>query len=158
MAGERKQEHSGPLGMFQRFFQSGAAGSVVLLLCTVAALVLANSRWAEAYSRISETKIGLAWGDRRLGLTIQHFVNDFLMAIFFFVVGLEIKRELVVGQLSSARKAALPAMAAVGGMIVPALVYAVWNAGGPGRHGWGIPMATDIAFALGLLALFGDRV
>src|SRR5262249_5541057 len=148
MAGAGKHKPSGPLGMFQRFVDSGVAGSVVLLLCTLAALVLANSRWADAYFRISETKIGLAWGDPRLGLAVQHFINDFLMAIFFFVVGLEIKRELVVGQLSSVRKATLPAMAALGGMVVPALVYVVWNGGGPGAHGWGIPMATDIAFAL----------
>jgi len=158
MAHREETGRSAALGMFQRFVHSGTAGSIVLLASTLVALALANSPWADAYFRISHTKISIAWGDAKFSLSAQHFVNDFLMAIFFFVVGLEIKRELVVGQLSSRPKAALPVMAALGGMVVPALIYAIVNAGGSGFHGWGIPMATDIAFALGVLALFGDRV
>jgi NhaA family Na+:H+ antiporter len=105
-----------------------------------------------------ETRIGLRIGERALDLSLHHWINDGLMAVFFFVVGLEIKREMLVGELSSPRQAALPIAGALGGMIVPALLYASINAGGPGSAGWGIPMATDIAFALGVLALLGPRV
>jgi NhaA family Na+:H+ antiporter len=144
-------------GVFERFFHSEASGSVVLMACTVGALVWANSPAAPAYFALAQTKIGVSWADARFALSLQHWVNDALMAIFFFVVGLEIKREIVVGRLSSIRQAALPGMAALGGMVVPALAYALLNAGGEGGAGWGIPMATDIAFALGVLALLGDR-
>ena len=96
-------------------------------------------------------------GEHSLEMSLKHWVNDLLMVVFFFVVGLEIKREMVLGQLSSFSKAILPVMAAVGGMLVPAGIYLMFNAGGPGQNGWGIPMATDIAFALGILALFGTR-
>ncbi len=158
MAHGKESRLPGPLGMFQRFVHSGASSSIVLLASTLAALVLANSPWAEGFFRVGHMKVGITWGDAKFGLSVQHFINDFLMAIFFFVVGLEIKRELVVGQLSSFAKAVLPVTAAAGGMIVPALLYALFNAGGAGEHGWGIPMATDIAFAIGLLSLFGRRV
>jgi NhaA family Na+:H+ antiporter len=146
------------LGMFERFVHSEASGSVVLLLSTLTALVWANSPAAESYFALAETKISVAWGGSTFALSLQHWVNDALMAVFFFVVGLEIKRELVVGQLSSLRRAVLPGMAALGGMLVPAGLYALLNAGSEGGRGWGVPMATDIAFALGALALLGERV
>jgi NhaA family Na+:H+ antiporter len=145
------------LTLFQRFVHSEVAGSVVLLVATLIALVWANSPWAEQYFELAGTYIGISWGDATFQLSLQHWVNDALMAIFFFVVGLEIKREIWVGELSSLRQAILPASAAVGGMLVPAALYAALNLGGPGASGWGVPMATDIAFALGLLALFGSR-
>jgi NhaA family Na+:H+ antiporter len=129
-----------------------------LLACTVAAMVWANSPWAESYVRFAHTKIAVSFGSHSFALSLQHWINDALMAVFFFVIGLEIKRELVVGHLSSVRQAILPVAAAVGGMVSPAIVYAFVNAGGPGAAGWGIPMATDIAFALGILALLGRRV
>jgi NhaA family Na+:H+ antiporter len=150
-------EHDAPKTMFQRFFHSEVSGSIVLLFCTVIALVWANSPWAESYFDLAHKYIGVSWGDATFRLSLQHWVNDGLMVIFFFVVGLEIKREIVAGQLSSRRLAGLPVSAALGGMAVPALVYAGFNAGGPGASGWGVPMATDIAFALGILALFGAR-
>ncbi len=140
------------------FLQWQAAGSVVLLAATLLALGWANSPWAESYHHLEHTKIGVSWGDRTFVLSLSHWVADGLMAIFFFVVGLEIKRELLVGSLSSFRRAVLPVCAAIGGMIAPAVIYAAINWRGPGMHGWGIPMATDIAFALGIMALLGDRV
>jgi NhaA family Na+:H+ antiporter len=145
-------------GMFARFVHSAVSSSLVLLACTLLALAWANSPWADAYFGLARTKIGLSWGEAKLVLSLQEWVNDLLMAVFFFVVGLEIKRELVVGQLSSVHQAVLPVAAAVGGMAAPAAFYLFFNAGGPGRHGWGVPMATDIAFALGVLSLFGRRV
>jgi NhaA family Na+:H+ antiporter len=145
-------------GTFEWFVHSEVVGSLLLLACTVVALALANSPLAGAYDQLLHTKIGVSWGDAALKLTLHHWVNDGLMVIFFVVVGLEIKRELVVGQLSSLQRAALPVAAAAGGMLAPALLYAALNAGGEGAAGWGIPMATDIAFALGLLAIFGSRV
>jgi NhaA family Na+:H+ antiporter len=144
--------------MFQRFVHSEVTGSILLLICSVAALAWANSRWAETYSEIAHTQIGLSWADDSFRLSVHHWINDGLMAVFFFVVGLEIKREIVVGQLASAKRAILPVSAALGGMLVPALIYAAFNTGGAGARGWGVPMATDIAFALGILSLFGKRV
>jgi NhaA family Na+:H+ antiporter len=146
------------VGTFEWFVHSEVVGSFLLLACTVVALVLANSPLAGLYDQALHTKAGVSLGDASFKLTLHHWVNDGLMVIFFFVVGLEIKRELVVGQLSSLQRAALPVAAAAGGMLVPALGYAALNAGGAGSAGWGIPMATDIAFALGVLAIFGSRV
>ena len=143
--------------MFDRFFHSEVSGSVVLMACAIAALAWANSPWSQNYFDFTHIKVGFSWGGASLILSLQHWINDALMAIFFFVVGLEIKREIGIGQLSALRKAALPVTAAVGGMLIPAGFYFAINAGGPGVHGWGIPMATDIAFALGILALFGSR-
>jgi NhaA family Na+:H+ antiporter len=143
--------------MFNRFFHSEVSGSVVLMACTIVALAWANSPWSQTYFDLAHTKVGFSWGDTSLYLSLQHWINDALMAIFFFVVGLEVKREIAIGQLSTLRKAALPISAAVGGMLIPAGVYVAVNAGGQAVHGWGIPMATDIAFALGILALFGSR-
>ena len=157
MTGPPRRDDS-PLGVFTRFVHSQTFGSALLLLSTIAALALANSQWADAYFGLLYKKAGLSWGDARFALTVQHWINDFLMVVFFFVVGLEIKRELVAGQLSTFRKGALPVIAAAGGMVVPALLYAWLNPTGDAAAGWGIPMATDIAFALGILALFGSRV
>lgn len=150
-------ESSRSAAMFDRFFRSEASGSIVLIACTIVALSWANSPWSQSYFDLSHLKIGISWGGSSLTLSLQHWINDALMAIFFFVVGLEIKREIAIGQLSTARKAALPVSAALGGMLVPAGIYASLNAGGQSLAGWGIPMATDIAFALGILALFGAR-
>jgi NhaA family Na+:H+ antiporter len=158
MTRSKKERSPGLRGVFEHFVHSEVSGSIVLLACTIVALALANSSWAGHYERILHTKIGVSFGDQKFALSVHHFVNDFLMAVFFFVVGLEIKRELVVGQLSSVRKAVLPVTAAIGGMAVPAALFAVFNSGGEGARGWGVPMATDIAFALGVLALFGRRV
>ncbi len=146
------------LGFFEWFVRSEASGSILLLGCTVVALAWANSPWAAGYDRMLHTYAGLGVGDGAFKLSLHHWVNDGLMVLFFFVVGLEIKRELVVGRLASLREATLPLAAAVGGMVVPAVLYAVVNVGGDGAAGWGVPMATDIAFALGVLALFGRRV
>ena len=146
------------LDTFGQFTQAASGGGIALLAATAIALAWANSPWAASYHHLWETPVTI--GAPGFGLTesLHHWINDGLMAVFFFLVGLEIKRELLVGELSSARQAALPIAAAVGGMVVPAAIYAAINAGGPGAAGWGIPMATDIAFALGVLALLGDRV
>lgn len=146
------------LGPFQRFFSTSAASGLVLLACTVVALVWANSPWAESYHRFWAARAVIATPAFGLTLPAHDWVNDGLMTVFFFLVGLEIKREILVGELSSRRSAMLPVAAAFGGMIVPAAFYSAINAGGPGASGWGMPMATDIAFALGVLALLGDRV
>jgi NhaA family Na+:H+ antiporter len=143
---------------FERFVHSEVFGSAVLLLCTIAALFLANSRWSETYLHLLHTKVGVSWGDQNFALSLHLWINDGLMAVFFFVVGLELKRELLIGHLSSAKKAILPVMAALGGMIAPALIYSAVNLGGDGARGWGIPMATDIAFSIGVLAILGTRV
>jgi NhaA family Na+:H+ antiporter len=146
------------LGPFQSFFSKSTTGGLVLLACTVVALVWANSPWADAYHHLWETPVTIGSPGFSLTMSLHHWVNDGLMAVFFFLVGLEIKREVLVGELATRRTATLPVAAALGGMIVPALLYAAVNAGGPGARGWGVPMATDIAFALGILALLGDRV
>ncbi len=143
---------------FQRFFATTAASGVVLLVCTAVALAWANSPWAESYHHLWETLFTIGAPGFSLTLSLHAWVNDGLMAVFFFLVGLEIKREVLVGELATLRTATLPVAAALGGMVVPALLYAAVNASGPGAAGWGVPMATDIAFALGILALLGDRV
>jgi NhaA family Na+:H+ antiporter len=158
MSHESDPSARGHGGMFERFVHSEVSGSIVLLVCTIVALVWANSPWAEQYFELAHTYIGVSWGEETFKLSLQHWVNDGLMVIFFFVVGLEIKREVVIGRLSSLDQAILPVTAAIGGMVVPAALYSLLNTGGEGAAGWGIPMATDIAFALGILALFGRRV
>jgi len=149
---------SGSQSASARFFKSEVTGSILLLMSTIAALTWANSPWSGSYFQLLHAKIGFSVNDRTFALSWDHWINDGLMALFFFVVGLEIKREIVVGQLSTLKKAILPVAAAAGGMVLPALVYAALNRGGEGARGWGIPMATDIAFALGILAIFGQRV
>jgi len=150
-------KRGGFVGYFEWFVHSEVTGSILLLACTITALVLANSPWATTYNDLLHTYIGVGFGDSVFKLSLHHWINDGLMVIFFFVVGLEIKRELVVGELSSFDRAALPVAAAIGGMVVPALLFFFLNSGGETARGWGIPMATDIAFALGVLAIFGAR-
>ena len=141
------------------FLRIEAAGGLVLIIATIVALAWANSPWSESYHALLETHISLEVGDLlHLDEPLEAWINDALMAIFFFVVGLEIKRELVVGELRDPRAAALPAVAAIGGMVVPAVIFLAFNAGGDGAAGWGIPMATDIAFAVGVVSLLGKRV
>lgn len=141
-----------------RFIHIQSASGVVLLLATVAALVAANSEVSDAVHHFWMTPISFAVGDFTLNLPLEGWVNDALMAIFFFVVGLEVKREIVLGELRELRKAALPIAAALGGMLAPALIYLALQGGKPGESGWGIPMATDIAFVVGCMAILGDRV
>ncbi|MBA3658015.1 MAG: Na+/H+ antiporter NhaA [Gemmatimonadales bacterium] len=143
---------------FQRFVSTESAGGLVLLGCTVVALVWANSPWADGYVHLWERPLTVGGRAAGLTLSLHAWINDALMAIFFFLVGLEIKRELLVGELASPRQAALPIAGAIGGMLVPAAIFAAVNRGGPGAAGWGIPMATDIAFALGALSLLGPGV
>ena len=141
----------------QRFMHEEASSGIVLFVAAVVALAWANSPWYDAYHDLLETHIIVGFGSWAIDETIHHWIDDGLMAIFFFVVGLEIKRAVVVGELSSVRKAALPIFAALGGMIVPALLYVTFNPGGEEFRGWGIPMATDIAFSLGVLSLLRTR-
>ncbi len=143
---------------FVRFSNVEAAGGIVLVAATVVALVWANSPWKSGYDSLWHTNVRFEVGSYVFNEDLRHVVNDLLMAVFFFVVGMEIKRELVTGELRDRRAIALPAMAALGGMVVPAAIYVAFNAGGAGSSGWGIPMATDIAFALGVVALLGSRV
>src|SRR5262245_66488140 len=139
------------------FLRTEAAGGVLLVLAPLAALVWATVA-TESYRELWSTLLTIGTPDHHLTLTLRDWVNDGLMTIFFFVVGLEIKRELVEGELRDPRKAALPAISALGGMLVPALIYVAFNAGGAGSRGWGIPMATDIAITVGILSLLGSRV
>ncbi len=142
----------------QRFLETESSGGAVLLLFTVLALAWANSPWKASYETLWHTEVSLRLGDLARTEDLRHVVNEALMAVFFFVVGLEVKQELVAGQLQRWRTAALPVIAAAGGMVVPASIYIAVNLGGEGMRGWGIPMATDIAFALGVLAIVGRSV
>ena len=144
--------------MFQRFLHSQVVSAFILIGATAVALIWANSQWGQFYYDLSHTYMGVRFGEWEFKLTLSHWIKDGLMAIFFFVVGLEIKREVVVGELSSIDKAMLPVCAAIGGAVVPAGIYAAVNMGSGTIAGWGIPMATDIAFALGVLSMFGSRV
>ena len=145
-----------PLG--DEFASVEALSGIVLLLAAVAALAWANSPWSDSYTSFWGYDVTATLGQFSIADNLGHWVNDGLMAIFFFVVGLEVKRELTEGELTDRRAASLPLLAAVGGMVVPALLFFAWNPSGPGSSGWGIPMATDTAFALGVLALLGARV
>jgi NhaA family Na+:H+ antiporter len=145
------------LNVFQRFFRTEALSGFILLAAAVVALIWANSPWANSYNHIWETLVSIGAGDRVFRLSLHGWINDGLMAVFFLLVGVEIKRELVGGELSSPKKAALPIAGAIGGMIMPALLYSIANIGGPGTSGWGIPMATDIAFALGALTIIAPN-
>jgi NhaA family Na+:H+ antiporter len=142
---------------FQEFFRTEAAGGALLVACACAALVVANSGWADAYYRLLATTIAIDAGGHALSLTVHQWINDALMAVFFLFVGLEIKREAFAGELAAPRHATLPIAAAIGGMVVPASIYFLTNGGGMASRGWAIPMATDIAFALGVLALVAPR-
>ncbi len=146
-----------PRSMLERFVHNETSGSILLFAGTVTALVWANSPWAASYFAL--WKLPLQLGRRPLlSMDLHHWIDDGLMVLFFLVVGLEIKREIVKGELSSVRQAALPIIAALGGMILPALLYFALNRSGVGAPGWGIPMATDIGFAMGVLALLGKRI
>jgi NhaA family Na+:H+ antiporter len=136
--------------LFTEFIESEKAGGVVLIVCTVVSLILANSSWQSGYLGIWHTNIA--------GLSAEHWINDGLMAIFFLLIGLELEREIYIGELSSIKNASLPVFSALGGMLVPAILYLVINFGKPTQSGFGIPMATDIAFAVGILSLLGKRV
>ncbi len=147
----------------RNFLNIEAAGGILLLIATAVALIWANSPWSGSYDNLWNTHFELAVGGYHMGgsghhLTLGYLVNDALMVIFFFVVGLEIKRELVSGHLKDPKAAALPAIAAIGGMVFPALIFFAFNPSGDPSSGWGIPMATDIAFAVGVVSLLGDRV
>ncbi|MFZ3322824.1 MAG: Na+/H+ antiporter NhaA [Usitatibacter sp.] len=146
------------LSPFEDFLRRTAAGGIVLVVATIMALTLATWLGDAAVHHAWERPLGITQGAFHLDLTLHEWVNEALMALFFLLVGLELKREILVGELSSVRDAALPVIAAAGGMIVPALIYVAFDAGTPTATGWAIPMATDIAFAVGLLVLLGDRV
>jgi NhaA family Na+:H+ antiporter len=157
--------HNGPrepidllLTPFQRFARLEAGGGILLLVAALAAMFWANSSWSEIYFRIWQTPLGVGLGDWSLTKPLSLWINDGLMAVFFFVVGLEIKREMLVGEFADPRNALLPIAAAIGGMVVPALFYLLLTPAGEAATGWGVPMATDIAFALAVVALLGKRV
>jgi NhaA family Na+:H+ antiporter len=144
--------------LFREFFESEKVGGILLLISTFISLTIANSVWGEGYSRFWHSYLDLSFSGLKLKYSIEHWINDGLMTIFFLLVGLEIERELYKGELSQIRNALLPIAAAVGGMAIPALLFFVITRGTPEQSGFGIPMATDIAFALGMLALIGKRV
>ncbi|RPJ17102.1 MAG: sodium:proton antiporter, partial [Chloroflexi bacterium] len=146
------------LSPLQEFLHQEASSGILLLAATILALLWANSSWSESYYLFWENELTFGYGGFELSESLLHWINDGLMAIFFFVVGLESKREVLIGELASFRQAILPVAAAIGGMLFPALIYTAFNYNGAGSLGWGIPMATDIAFALGVLALLGKRV
>jgi Na+:H+ antiporter, NhaA family len=143
---------------FNKFFKSEAFAGLLLIICAIIALIWANSPWASSYTDLKHLPVKLGVGDWTGKLSFEHLVNDGLMVLFFVLVGLEIKREVLTGELRQPRQAMLAIVAAVGGMVVPALIFLAFNLGTTGARGWGVPMATDIAFALGMLALLGSRV
>ena len=144
--------------IFNKFIHNEATGGIILLLCALIAVIFASVPGGEWFDNIWNTQAGINIGDFSLNMSLRGWINDALMAIFFFTVGLEIKREMTVGQISSFKRAFLPTVAAVGGMLMPALIFTIFNHGTPTAHGWGIPMATDIAFAIGVISLLGSRV
>jgi NhaA family Na+:H+ antiporter len=146
------------LAPFREFAGNSVAGGLVLLVAASAAMLLANSAWSAEWAALWETNLAVSLGPLEFSQTLVHWINDGLMAVFFLVVGLEIKREVLVGELASVRRATLPIAAAGGGAILPAIIFLVVVGGGEAGRGWGVPMATDIAFALGALALLGSRV
>ncbi len=145
-------------GPFLRFVRIEAMAGAVLFLCVLTALVLANTTWSAWYLSLWEMRIGLSLGDIEFSRSLKHWINDGLMTMFFFVVALELKRELVLGELRNPRLAALPLAGALGGMIIPVGLYLLLRGGGPGASGWGAVMSTDTAFVIGCLAVLGRRV
>jgi NhaA family Na+:H+ antiporter len=145
-------------GLFQQFFNSEKAGGLILILCTAVSLSIANSSFGPGFIHFWHIPADLRIGNLNIPFRIEEWINDGLMTIFFLLVGLEIERELYIGELSSIKNAALPILAAVGGMMVPALIHFIFNHGKPEQAGIGIPMATDIAFSLGVLSLIGKRI
>lgn len=144
--------------LFKEFLSNEQSSGIVLIIATIISLLIANSGIGSSYVEFWQTKVGTNAGGVYLNLSVEHWVNDALMAIFFLLIGLEVEREIYIGELSNLRNAMLPIFAAIGGMLVPAGFHYFFNAGTPTQGGFGIPMATDIAFALGVLALLGDRV
>jgi len=142
----------------QRFIKHEAFSSIFLLVCAVIAIVWANSSHSESYFHILHTYFGFKLNGSEFSMSLMHWINDGLMFAFFFVIGLETKREIIAGQLSTVKKASLPVIAAIGGVVIPIALFAILNYGKAGAEGWGIPMATDIAFSLGILTLLGKRV
>jgi NhaA family Na+:H+ antiporter len=142
----------------EEFIHRQTTSGVLLMICAVIALVIANGPWHHDYEHFLHTEIGISFGGETFALSVHHWINEALMAMFFFIMGLELKRELLVGELSTPSQALLPIMAAIGGMVVPALFYFALNPTGSDARGWGIPMATDIAFAIGALSLLGSRI
>ncbi len=143
---------------FRDFFRSKQIGGVILICCVIISLVIANTAWGNGFENMLAKQIGFATNSIHLKYPVSLWINDGLMAIFFLLVGLEIKREIIEGELSSPKKAAMPIFAALGGMLVPAGIYFIFNYNTVSSNGWGIPMATDIAFALAILSLLGKRV
>lgn len=146
------------LNSFRNFFSSTSTSGIILFACLLLSLIIANTSFGPGFDNLLATQIGFETESIHLRYSLALWINDGLMAIFFLLVGLEIKREVVEGELSSPKKAILPIICAIGGAIVPALIYTFFNGGKPTMHGWGIPMATDIAFALAILALLSDKV
>ncbi len=144
--------------VFSKFFNSEKSGGIILIFCVVISLWIANSNFAQPFGDFLARNLGFQIANISVNYSIAVWINDFLMAIFFLLVGLEIKRELIEGELSSLKKASLPVLAAVGGMVVPAFVYFLINRNEPTANGWGIPMATDIAFALAIISMLGKSV
>lgn len=155
---QRASRRKDILNVFGIFVNNNYAGGVILVLSSVFAMIAANTDLFASFHDIWQINADFAIGSFKLEMSLLHWVNDALMAIFFFVVGLEIKREMMVGELSSFKQASLPIFAAAGGMLFPALIYLFFNAGTPSANGWGIPMATDIAFSLGVISLLGSRI
>ena len=147
-----------PKSSFQEFFESESASGIILIIVTILALIVANTPFCELYSSLLHTHFSLGVPGAMVDMSIQHWINDGLMAIFFLVIGLEIKRELVSGELSNFRSAILPIVAAIGGAIVPAGIFLLFNSNNEFQDGWGITMATDIAFAVGILTILGSRI
>ncbi len=143
---------------FEEFVHAEASSGILLMVCTVTAMLIANSALLPLYETILHTRITIGTDACNISHSLHHWINDGLMALFFFTVGLEIKREILVGELADRRQALLPIAAAIGGMIIPALIYTIFNFGTDAVDGWGVPMATDIAFALGVLAILGKRI
>lgn len=146
------------LSPFEEFIHRQTTSGFLLMVSAIVAVILANSALADLYQHFIHTPVAVSFGSWGLNMSLHHWVNDGLMALFFFVVGLELKREIMVGELSDIRQAALPVIAAIGGMLVPALIYLAFNHEGDAMRGWGVPMATDIAFAVGIMALLAGRV
>ncbi|MCB9002250.1 MAG: Na+/H+ antiporter NhaA [Bacteroidales bacterium] len=142
----------------KRFMQNSSSGGIVLFVSALTAIILSNTSLSEWFNSIWHHQVSIGFDQWGLSKDLHHWINDGLMAIFFFVVGLELKREIIAGELNSLKKSVLPIAAAVGGMVVPAIIYLIFNPTGETQNGWGIPMATDIAFALGILYLLGNRV
>lgn len=153
----KKKIHKKIIEPFLYFIKNESAGGILLLFCTIAALIIANSNLAQSYNDILHSYITIGYKDISISMSLLHWINDGLMTIFFLVVGMEIKRELVIGELQSLKATILPISAAIGGMIVPAIIFVLFNFNEPTIKGWGIPMATDIAFALGILSLVSKK-